>query len=42
MEERIFSRISLTELDRLYERAIVHSGNLVARYMNGCAETDSV
>jgi hypothetical protein len=42
MSERIFSRISLAELDRLHERAIVHSVNLVARYMNGCAETDSV
>jgi hypothetical protein len=42
MEKRIFSRIPLAELDRLHERAIVHSGNLVVRYMNGCAETDSV
>jgi len=26
----------------LHERAIVHSGNLVVRYMNGCTEIDSV
>ena len=42
MEERIFSRVLLTDLDRLRVRAAVHTGDLIVRYMNGCAETDSV
>jgi hypothetical protein len=42
MEERIFNRVPLIELDRLHERAVVHTGDLVGRYMNGCAGNDSV
>jgi hypothetical protein len=42
MEERIFDRVPLAYLDCLRERAVLHTGDLIGRYLNGCAETDSV
>ena len=42
MEERIFSRVSLSDLDRFYERAVVYIHGLIVSYLNGCAGGESV
>ena len=41
MAERIFNRIPLTQLDHLYEQAVVRTTDLMVRYFNGCVTTDS-
>jgi hypothetical protein len=42
MEERIFSQIALTELDRFYERALVYTLDLTVRYLDGCTVSETV
>lgn len=42
VEERIFKHISLVELDRFHERAVARTHDLTVRYLNGCAEGESV
>jgi hypothetical protein len=41
MTERIFSRVSLGALDRLHDRAVVGTVDLIVRYLYGCAPVDS-
>ena len=42
MQERIFGRISLANLDRFHDRAVLHIHDLVVRYLSDCAGGESV
>jgi hypothetical protein len=42
VEERIFSRVPLTELERFYQRALARTFDLITSYFNGCAKGESV
>jgi hypothetical protein len=41
MQERIFSRIPLAEVDRFYDRAFAHTQEFTVSYLNGCTVTKS-
>jgi hypothetical protein len=42
MQRRVFSRISLEELNRFYERAVARTHDLTLLYWNGCIVGESV
>jgi hypothetical protein len=42
MQDRIFSHVTLEELDRFHSRAVVSSLRLTVRYLNGCTTVESV
>lgn len=42
MNERIFSRVALSELDRFHDQAVLCTQALTERYLDGCAVSESV
>ena len=42
MDERVFSHISVAELERFHARAVARTHDLTVRYLSGCAEGESV